>query len=345
MSKAFPHSLEPLEAATQAEVEKRFLGCRFGLVRVKETGFLMPAHYAKYAEKYYNFRFLEDDVVVMTHPKCGTTWMQEIVWTMRSGLDFDTPLELGVRSPFLEFDSLENPELEPLEEWAEEFRARNPGKDPKEEGLYLFLADSSPSPRTIKTHLPFSLLNPSLLDTSKVVYVARNPKDASVSYFHHQRLVMVSEFLGDFPEFFDYFSKDLVTQGPYWKHVAEGWEKRDHPNVLFIFYEDLKEDIMREMRRLNAFLGTGYTDEQLLKVAEHTKFSNMKSRSTTNPTEAAVKVGRFKAGEGEFVRKGMTGGWASYFTPELEEKFEQWVEKWKDVAREIPFKYEINKKA
>ncbi|ROT72566.1 estrogen sulfotransferase [Penaeus vannamei] len=300
MSTAFPHSLEPLEAATQAEVEKRFLGCRFGLVRVKETGFLMPAHYAKYAEKYYNFRFLEDDVVVMTHPKCGTTWMQEIVWTMRSGLDFDTPLELGVRSPFLEFDSLENPELEPLEEWAEEFRARNPGKDPKEEGLYLFLADSSPSPRTIKTHLPFSLLNPSLLDTSK---------------------------------------------GPYWKHVAEGWEKRDHPNVLFIFYEDLKEDIMREMRRLNAFLGTGYTDEQLLKVAEHTKFSNMKSRSTTNPTEAAVKVGRFKAGEGEFVRKGMTGGWASYFTTELEEKFEQWVEKWKDVASEIPFKYEINKKA
>lgn len=96
----------------------------------------------------------------------------------------------------------------------------------------------------------------------------------------------------------------VVTQGPYWKHVAEGWEKRDHPNVLFLFYEDLKEDIMREMRRLNAFLGTGYTDEQLLKVAEHTKFSNMKSRSTTNPTEAAVKVGRFKAGEGEFVRKG-----------------------------------------
>lgn len=43
----------------------------------------------------------------------------------------------------------------------------------------------------------------------QVVYVARNPKDASVSYFHHQRLVMVSEFLGDFPEFFDYFSKDL----------------------------------------------------------------------------------------------------------------------------------------
>lgn len=42
---------------------------------------------------------------------------------------------------------------------------------------------------------------------------------------------------------------------------------------------------------------------------------------------------------------GITGDWTSYFTPELEEKFEQWVEKWKDVASEIPFKYKINKKA
>lgn len=42
---------------------------------------------------------------------------------------------------------------------------------------------------------------------------------------------------------------------------------------------------------------------------------------------------------------GVTGDWTAYFTPELEEKFENWVEKWKGVAKEIPFKYKINKKA
>ena len=39
--------------------------------------------------------------------------------------------------------------------------------------------------RVIKTHLPLEFLPPSLLEKGKVVYVARNIKDAVVSYFHH----------------------------------------------------------------------------------------------------------------------------------------------------------------
>ena len=39
--------------------------------------------------------------------------------------------------------------------------------------------------RLIKSHLPFEFLPPKLLDTCKVVYVARNPKDVAVSLYHH----------------------------------------------------------------------------------------------------------------------------------------------------------------
>ena len=46
-------------------------------------------------------------------------------------------------------------------------------------------------PRFIKTHLPLSLLPDDLLEKAKVVYVARNPKDTMVSFFHHQKLVVV----------------------------------------------------------------------------------------------------------------------------------------------------------
>lgn len=66
--------------------------------------------------------------------------------------------------------------------------------------------DSMPSPRLIKSHLPFELLPPDLLDTCKVVFVARfsavslqvglinqfifrNVKDAAVSFFYHERLM------------------------------------------------------------------------------------------------------------------------------------------------------------
>ena len=39
--------------------------------------------------------------------------------------------------------------------------------------------------RLIKSHLPFEFLPPKLLDTCKVVYVARNPKDVAISLYHH----------------------------------------------------------------------------------------------------------------------------------------------------------------
>ena len=54
-----------------------------------------------------------------------------------------------------------------------------------------------PSPRYVKSHLPFSMNNPRLLDVCKVVYVARNPKDVCVSFYHHMRLFRKHDFLGD----------------------------------------------------------------------------------------------------------------------------------------------------
>ena len=61
----------------------------------------------------------------------------------------------------------------------------------------LFGDPNRPSPRFVKSHLPFSLLNPRLLDVCKVVYVARNPKDVCVSFYHHMRLLRFHDFLGD----------------------------------------------------------------------------------------------------------------------------------------------------
>lgn len=83
------------------------------------------------------------------------------------------------------------------------------------------------SPRVIKTHLPLYLLHPMLLDTCKVlkapyyielnvimlvnqvVYVARNPKDVIVSYYHHHKLIPMMNFTGNMDEFAEYFMKDL----------------------------------------------------------------------------------------------------------------------------------------
>lgn len=84
--------------------------------------------------------------------------------------------------------------------------------------------------RFIKTHLPFSLLPPNLLEIGckvrgvlvrkhktiyqllffiKVIYVARNPKDVAVSFYHLNRLIRTQGYIGDFPKYWDYFERNL----------------------------------------------------------------------------------------------------------------------------------------
>lgn len=44
-----------------------------------------------------------------------------------------------------------------------------------------------------------------------MVYVARNPKDVIVSYYHYHRLLEFHKFSGDLETFAEYFIKDECT--------------------------------------------------------------------------------------------------------------------------------------
>ncbi|XP_045611813.2 sulfotransferase 1B1 [Procambarus clarkii] len=335
--------VQPLPQEVQEELKAKFQGLSSGLVKVGEAEHLLPPHCTSLLPKYHNFSFREDDVVVMTFPRSGTTWTQEIVWVMRNGLDFHTAktVSLSMRSPFLEFDSLAPPGAPEVTSFLTRLGSRLPGRSLQEGTVFLQQAETASSPRTFKTHLPFSLLHPRLLNTCKVVYVARNPRDVCVSYYHQQRLVTLAGFLGDFAQYVDLWCRGLILQAPYWRHVEEGWTRRDHPNVLFLFYEDMKEDFLRELRRLDTFLGTSLTEEQLQEVAKFTALSGMKTRNTTNPMAQAVEDGAFREGAPDFVRKGTTGDWRNHFTPELEDKFEAWMSTGGKLAKDIPFRYQL----
>ncbi|KAK3894513.1 hypothetical protein Pcinc_001766 [Petrolisthes cinctipes] len=62
-----------------------------GLVRILPDGWLYPATTPRFFNRIQSFKFRPDDVIVMTFPKSGTTWMQEILWTMLFNPNLDNP--------------------------------------------------------------------------------------------------------------------------------------------------------------------------------------------------------------------------------------------------------------
>ncbi|KAG0418467.1 hypothetical protein HPB47_004815 [Ixodes persulcatus] len=93
----------------------------------------------------------------------------------------------------------------------------------------------------IKSHMPYD--QDRVSEHAKYIYVARNPYDCCVSFFNHFKHFPVYRFEdGTFEEFFELFMRGEVDFGSYFYHLLSWYGHRDEPNVLFMTYEDLKQD-------------------------------------------------------------------------------------------------------
>ncbi len=285
-------------------------------IRTDPGNCVFPSGYEKYKHQIYNLPLRPDDVLVMTWPKNGTTWSMEMVWLLLNNYDVAkaaslerpqkvTFVEMGIIIDFLQ-DSIP-PGTSFLEVLAE-FKARA-------------------SPRVIKTHLPFCLFPPNLLDQHKVVTCLRNPKDTVVSYYHHEKLWKDHGFTGSFAEYFDLFMDDLVLYSSYWSYTLQLWENRDHPNVCLLFFEDMKADLQNSVRKVARFLGKDPSDEQITTMVNSLDFKKMKKNEAGR--EDAIKKEAYMEGsqDGSFFRKGDVGDWKNYFTEEMSKRMDEAIEK------------------
>ena len=111
---------------------------------------------------------------------------------------------------------------------------------------------------------------------------------------------------------------------PFIEHVIEAWNLRHHPNLCFIFYEDMKKDLKSQIRKVATFLGKSYSDEQVDKLAEHLHIDNFKKNPWVNLEHLQDGI-TMRNDRGSFIRKGKTGDWKNHFTPEMTAKFEKWM--------------------
>ncbi|KAG8177592.1 hypothetical protein JTE90_028313 [Oedothorax gibbosus] len=221
-----------------------------------------------------NYRPRDDDVIVVTYPKCGTTWTQVILSLIFTQGDPEGAKKLFASSPFLEHQG--SKEAETLER-----------------------------PCILKTHLPFGRAPWS--DKAKYICVSRNPKDCCVSYFHHYKVHHSSL---DFDHFFEMFIEGRVNFGDYFDYLKIWEEQRKNANILFLTYEEMKEDTKAAILKMASFLddekygealrGNGNILNDILKYSspENTKeFISSHRHGKVDQTKLPVCKGGMKHGK------------------------------------------------
>jgi aryl sulfotransferase len=247
-----------------------------------------------------DFKFRDDDIIVATYAKSGTTWTQQIV----SQLIFNGAEGLDVfrLSPWVEL------RIMPPEAIAE--------------------LESQPHRRCLKTHLPVDALVFS--PQAKYLYIGRDGRDAVWSLHNHHVNANATWYaaLNNTPgrvgppiepppaSVLEYYRQWLDGDGyplwPFWENVRSWWQVRNLPNVKLLHFNDMKRDLPGAIREIAEFLEIPLDPARFPAIVEHCSFDYMKSHA-----ECVAPLGGtlWEGGAKTFIHKGTNGRWSEMLTP------------------------------
>jgi aryl sulfotransferase len=249
-----------------------------------------------------DFAFRDDDIVIGTYAKSGTTWTQQIVAQLLfAGQE---GLEVAEMSPWLDL--------------------RIPPKEVK-----LPAVEAQAHRRFLKTHLPVDALVYS--PRAKYLYIARDGRDVVWSLHNHYARAndLLYQALNDTPGrvgppigrppadvrqyFLDWLEGDGYPLWSFWENIRSWWAIRHLPNLLLLHYAELKADLPGQIRRIADFLGIPVAEDRWPAILEHCSFEHMKRHATkTVPLGGAF----WEGGAQTFVHKGTNGRWRDVLTAE-----------------------------
>jgi hypothetical protein len=268
----------------------------------------------------------DDDVWLATYPKAGTTWMQNIL-------------------SYILYNEPNSPDgicvgLTPDENivW---FEAQcipggsgATGGDPADLTAHaqatLDRVNGNPRRRCFKSHSPLGILEPLMTSQGKVIHVARNPRDISVSMWHHTR----SKSFG-YEGPFDHFVRKLylpghVESGGWWDFVipycmaTKRWEtyrcqsanetdpsdatstpppassscpapvplplKKNYTQVMTVWYEDIKASPVEIILRVAEFLNCSLTRPDAERIAQCCSLEAMREAEQSSGLKLSTRV-------------------------------------------------------
>ena len=274
------------------------------------------------SQRWDGFEFRDDDIVISTSSKCGTTWMQ-----MQCALilvqDPDLPAPLTRLSPWIDIQT------------------------ETKESVFSVL-DAQTHRRFIKTHTPLDGIPWD--DRVTYITVGRDPRDVALSWDNHMGNLNIEKVLNqrievagadDLEEllrpemiappedpvvrFWAWMESDDGEADPSGllaliNHLNTFWTKRDLPNVAMFRYEDMKADLEGSMRRLASVLGVDVDDSKWPTLVEAATFDKMRDRAS----DLAPQVtNEFWQDDSRFFHVGGSGQWRSFFDDAAQERYEK----------------------
>jgi aryl sulfotransferase len=256
--------------------------------------------------RWIGFPFRPGDIVISTRSKSGTTWMQMIC----ALLVFQTPrlpAPLATLSPWLD--------------WL---------VTPREE-VYARLA-AQRHRRFIKTHTPLDGLP--MDPRATYIVVARHPLDMAVSLYHQGdnldreriRLLTGAPAPPEPPKPREPLREWLLSwidraadpreemdslPGVMW-HLADAWHRRDEPNVVLVHYDDLRADLVGQMRHLAARLRVTVAEQALPGLVRAATFEQMRAQADRLIPDQQGILNSAEA----FFRRGTSGAGRDMLTKE-----------------------------
>ncbi|XP_019055154.1 PREDICTED: cytosolic sulfotransferase 8-like [Nelumbo nucifera] len=242
-----------------------------------------------------HFKARSTNILLASTPKSGTTWMNALIFSIVNPLyDFSTHPLLTHNShecvPMLEISIYKTSQI------------ANP--------------DVLPSPRLFSTHIPYSSLPKSTIDSNcRIVYICRNPKDVFVSFWHFADVIQIKlnkdQPVISLEETFQMFCKGASPWGPYWDHVLGYWKASlEWPKrILFLKYEVLRSNTSVCLKKLAQHLEYPFSLEEekqgvVEKILELCSFENLSNLEVNKSSDKELVPGvKFSA----FFRKGQVG--------------------------------------
>ncbi|XP_074270373.1 flavonol sulfotransferase-like [Silene latifolia] len=308
-------SQEELESLKQGLPQVPWIDNNFELIN--NQGVWIPESFlARILLIQRHFLARDSDLIITGIQKTGTTWLKSLLYTIVNRAIY--PIN---QNPLLKNHPQELVYNLESDIYGEAFAY------PRPQHLVEL-----PSPRLLSTHLPYTSLPESIRTSNcRLLYICRNPLDTLTSLFHFAMSYLKntnSKELLRFEDLFDDFCAGRTIHGPFFEHVITYWKMSlEYPEkVLFLKYEDLKDDPKHYLKRVAEFIGMPFTPFEesqsvIDQIIEFCSFGNMKELEV-NKSGVINKFFEKKS----FFRKGEVGEWRNYFTPPMVEKITKLME-------------------